>query len=441
LCIVLRKVFISFLGANPYQEARYYDASKPGERKLSARTAYVQEALLELCLPPWSASDAFYIFTTEHALKENYERRILRYKSESEYDERGLRVALEEARARGRLPHFERFLIKDGHSEEEIWAVFQAVFDRIEEGDHIYLDVTYGFRSLPMLAVVLLHYARVVKRCTVSAIYYGNYEAGREESKNKGVPEVAAPILNLNSLVELQEWTSAAAEFLRSGSAEGLKELTAQEALGQRLSELSRAIATCRGLEVCRDFDVDALKTVVAGAKANSSIEQQLRPLLDKIEEKMASFERAHTLKNGLAAVEWCLQHHQIQQGITFLKEVLTTHVIEQICGKLEITNELYRDMADHALRKRHSYKNSKHLKGKTEQEKQQIQEQYTLMLEYVKGKGSLSDCFKRFTSYVRNDINHCGFRDKPMSAEELEEDLRKAYEQIRYTLLPGRVA
>ncbi len=62
-------------------------------------------------------------------------------------------------------------------------------------------------------------------------------------------------------------------------------------------------------------------------------------------------------------------------------------------------------------------------------------------MLEYVKGKDGLSDCFKRFTGDVRNDINHCGFRNKPMSAEELEEELRKAYEQIRYPLLPGRVA
>ncbi len=405
-----RKVFISFLGAASYQEARYYDASKPGERKLSARTAYVQEALLELCLPSWSVEDAFYIFTTDDASEKNYKQRIVRAKDgQQECRERGLQAVLEEAQKKSKLFCFEPSRIPDGHSEKEIWAVFQAAFERIKEGDEIYLDVTYGFRSLPMLAIFLLHFARVVKRCTVKAIYYGNYEAGKKESANKDTPEVEAPILNLNSFVELQEWTSAAAEFLRSGSAEGLKELTAQEALGQRLSELSRAIATCRGLEVCRDFEVDALKAAVAEAKANSSIKQQPRPLLDKIEEKMASFERAHTLKNGLAAVEWCLRHHQIQQGITFLREVLTTHVIEQICGKLEITNRLYRGMADHALRSRDSYANRKYIGKKTEQEKQQIQEQYTLMLEYVKGKDGLSDCFKRFNGDVRNDINHCG--------------------------------
>ncbi len=93
-----RKVFISFLGAASYQEARYYDASKPGERKLSARTAYVQEALLELCLPSWSVEDAFYIFTTDDASEKNYKQRIVRAKDgQQECRERGLQAVLEEA--------------------------------------------------------------------------------------------------------------------------------------------------------------------------------------------------------------------------------------------------------------------------------------------------------------------------------------------------------
>src|SRR5699024_4490556 len=86
----------------------------------------------------------------------------------------------------------ENIEIPNGKSTEEIWEIFQIVYDLIEKGDELLFDITHGFRSLPMLNMVLINYAKLLKEITVSGIFYGNWEA-RYTEKNKEY----SPIWNL----------------------------------------------------------------------------------------------------------------------------------------------------------------------------------------------------------------------------------------------------
>ena len=54
--------------------------------------------------------------------------------------------------------------IPDGLKQNEIWEIFDKIVENIDAGDEIYFDMTHSFRFLPMLAITVLNYSRVIKK-------------------------------------------------------------------------------------------------------------------------------------------------------------------------------------------------------------------------------------------------------------------------------------
>jgi CRISPR-associated DxTHG motif protein len=451
------KIFISFLGARPYHDTQYF--WQPNRADLSAPIPYVQEAIIRNCLPAWSEGDKIFIFTTEEAKRNNYDSQITSFDSLTNtprlQENKGLNSVLEKLKVEGIINYFEPVIIPNGYTEQEIFQVFQQVFERIETNSEVYLDITVGFRSLPMLGIVLLNYAKNVIDAEVKAIYYGNYEAGiaeKEEQVNnakyKRLSEndiekvkratVQTPILNLISLSILQDWTSAAREFIKLGKAESLAGLVeeSQPKLAQQLLQLEESIATCRGKLLTQDLDLNGLKNTLLLSK-NEPIKEQLKPLISKIENKINAFENGNTLKNGFAAVEWCIQHNMIQQGITFLQETLISHMVEKHVGNEKINELFYREIAATSLML-FSKKGNRHFAGgfmkRAEQEQKDILIIYDNMREYVKNNAPLKLHFSELTGNegFRNDINHCGFRKNYQTPNELKTSLFDLFQNIK---------
>lgn len=447
--------FISFLGAIPYQETRYYFDT--GRKAMAEPTPYVQEAILTMGITGWDAAkDKVLIFTTPEAFANNYENRILRFDREKMQPVlakgEGLESKLLQLQQKSIIGEYHSITIPNGNNEAEIWEVFQAVYDCLEPGDEVYLDITYGFRSLPMLGITLLNYAKALQHVRVKAIYYGNYEAGRAELQSRaqqakkgqngdsGQAEaemVEAPVINLMPFAELQEWTYAARTFLESGNARPLSGLVSDqdENLSQELHTFSQALSACRGGALAQDLKIGLLKQVVSIGQ-QMDIEQQLRPLLAEIEKKIAPFESG-SLANGLAAVQWCIDHGLLQQGITFLQETLISYVVDHTLGRGEVNNQFFRLLAGFALNG--ARKLPKDFLQKSKQfslslSKTQIEGLFQSMQQWVRSKGKLIKHYQKLTGRkgFRNDINHCGFRDGYLSPDELTEKLKSLFENIQ---------
>jgi CRISPR-associated DxTHG motif protein len=433
-----KKFFLSFLGPTPYQNTDYYWL--PDRSDTGTPIPYVQEAIIRKCLPDWSAEDKIYLFTTNDAKENNYDNRNRR---EGVEKGKGLKNTLSSLQAEGRIHHFESIIIPEGHNEEELFRIFQIIFDTLEPEAEIYLDITFSFRSLPMLGIVLLNYAKNVIEAKVKAIYYGNYEAGRAEqqlqiknAQHKQLDQsaieqlkqrpVRAPILNLLSLSILQDWTVAANEFIKLGKATSLANLVqeTQPDLAKQLVDLEQSIATCRGQLLTQELDVTKLKKRLLDSQ-NESIQEQLKPLLNKIEQKIKLFEDKKILGNGFAAVEWCIQHGMVQQGITFLLETLVSFLIEKTVGPEKIKELRWRDFAGGAL------KGFQLDKFKPQYGSRQMlpaeQDIYWLMTDEVNQVEGLVDLTWELVGKegIRNDINHGGFTPTYLTPEALTEKLR----------------
>ena len=209
-----RRVFLSILGIAFYGKCRYTK-----DDFIGTETTFVQQNLLEYLQQKegWGKQDQVLMFLTDLAKVNNWNKDIkTRFSSKDQRDVPyiGLEKILLDMDMSFQAVH-----IPEGKSTEEMWELFEVIYSQLQEGDELYLDITNSFRYLPMLLVVLVNYAKMLKNVTVKAIFYGNYDA-RDKVSN------VAPIMDFLPLSVLQDWTSATSDYLRYGQVEKLYDLS-----------------------------------------------------------------------------------------------------------------------------------------------------------------------------------------------------------------------
>lgn len=426
------KIFISFLGKNKYNTCKYYYKADKSDA-LEQEVYFVQQDIARIFCSDWTAKDRFVVFTTDAAAQNNWYNRITHfdYKTKiSTYEKgKGLQYELQQLGLNFKIKNQE---IPDGKNEEEIWQIFSSIVNQIQEGDEIYLDITFSFRFIPLLCAELIDYARTVKNTTIKGIYYGNYEVAKDGY---------APIMSLTNVINLQQWTSAAHAFSAFGVTDELEDLldkyTGLKDLSDRLGEFTKAIYTCRGHELNTKIDIDLLKKVILKQKdkADNTFIAQLEPLLDVIEKKVKPFQNK-TVLNGLSAVEWCIDHDLIQQGYTFLQETLKSYVIEKVFGRAVINDYRYRSLANYALswaKKIEDVENDLLNTNKSKRYKQ-LPPIPNKAAELFNIANPMKQYYRRFTGGKgsRNDISHCGYNKYARSADALKKELKNVYKQIK---------
>lgn len=442
------RTLLTFLGAIPYEVTRYYFE---GQRDAADEpTPYVQEAILQHLNQRNERIDQVLVFATKEAQNNNYERRIERYdreKKEPVYgNEPGLEGRLERLKQEDAVGDYICVTIPNGDTEQEILDVFQTLYREVsalpEDGDIVF-DLTYGFRSLPMLCMVLLHYARTLHpQLWISHIYYGNYEAGRHEKleyinrlRQEGKPEeiikeaedqlTQSPVLELRVFAELQEWISAAQMFLQAGDASLLaKRMRGEEHnVGEALRTFSDQILTCRGYTLSTRGDISKIKEAVRALQQKPDLGAPLEPILERVIKKLEPFADS-TTRNGFAAVEWCIEHGLTQQGLTLLEEACKSYLIEQVYEVERIQDEHLRVCAKLALNR------ISKSKWKPEQEADAQKMTEYLLQNYP--EVSHAYCQLTGNKGLRNDVNHSGYLASSRTPEELKEGLSRVYANIK---------
>jgi CRISPR-associated Csx2 family protein len=99
-------------------------------------------------------------------------------------------------------------LIPYGRDTGEQVEILQRMASDIAEGDAVTLDVTHGLRHLPMLAQTSALYLRRVKSVEVRGLYYGALDMTREG---------LTPVMNLQGLLDIADWTGAVQSFDKDG--------------------------------------------------------------------------------------------------------------------------------------------------------------------------------------------------------------------------------
>ncbi|NLI83775.1 MAG: TIGR02221 family CRISPR-associated protein [Deltaproteobacteria bacterium] len=412
----MANVYISFLGTNNYLECIYhcngFETPEP--------VRFVQEASIQMNCSDWGPNDLILIFTTKEAERKNWVDDGHRNEKGEILPLKGLDRCLREMRLAA--PHENRS-IPEGYSEEEIWEIFRKVYDCLSPDDRVVFDITHAFRSIPLVAAIVLNYSKTLKNIQLKGIYYGAFEAlgSIGQVKCMKVQDRRVRILDLTALDRLMDWTVATDRFLQSGDArmagtlakESVKEILKEtrgrdEAartirdLGQSLECFTWMLSTCRGPEITET--AMKLKRQVQLCR-NLQLLPPFQPLFSTIDERLGAF-RGENLQDGLAAVRWCLNHNLIQQGFTILQEILVTFVLEET--GFDPLDRDKREKASHLFKVAND-----RLAGspcKAEDPREPEGEDAQKILHVIQRYGALCQEVERMRT-PRNDLNHAGFR------------------------------
>ncbi|MDI3536768.1 MAG: hypothetical protein PWP16_319 [Eubacteriaceae bacterium] len=417
---------LSFLGTSVYQPVNYQLGN------MVYPTHLIQEALVKHILKTKEAEDTLelHLYLTKDARERNFDgsaiiSEIPEYKRLKEV----LTVYGEEIKLK-------IFDVPDGRSEAEIWEIFDIMISGFSHEDRVYLDITHGFRSLPLMATAIADYSKQIYNIELEEIYYGAYEA--KDSQNN------APIFCLKQFYTLEKWSTATDKFL-SGGLTDIIELIGEE-LGRlkriyhhddpllnSLSKLRKNLdGFVRSIKTNRTKDSIRYGIIIKECFANLEMIQNrdyqgLRPFL-KILEKIESMVVA--LKDGEEYLIWnihcitrqCYVFGMYQQVFTLLAEN-GTNCLLALCG---IKPDAFFDRALREQVRRDYFLYCKECELT----------EYTMQMD----KKYFNKTYQNFINNdFRNDVNHGGLSDKAVDFKVIEKNalnLIKTFEEKFAVLL-----
>lgn len=422
-----RKVFMSVLGTGFYGKCRYQSGDF-----ISQETRFIQQATLEKLFysEKWTNQDAIYILLTDKANELNWDTsasgKRRRGGAETEEDYIGLKEELDNIGIK-----VQKVDIKEGNTEEDLWENFSIIYDQLQEDDELYFDITHSFRYLPMFVLVLMNYAKFLKHIKVKFVSYGNYESRDQQS--------IAPLMNLTTLVKLQEWTNAAADFIDSGHVKSFTETVSLSCdrrvkgfiseeiklLNKNLNEFEGQISTCRGKQLFEGKTTSEIKRHICNVKEREILPIPLSNILDRITEAIEVFHPS-SFENLIQSINWCKRYNLIQQGFTLCQESIITFLCDKFAEKNPYKNDIrkYRDywasilgVDERTMRDESLWKNG--LKENIELSR------YLFNNNLVK---QLRRSYSTITRY-RNTINHAGFTGE-IYFKDIKKNFHKSIKQ-----------
>ncbi|BAW02888.1 CRISPR-associated protein, TM1812 family [Thermus thermophilus] len=373
-----RRLILSFLGTGNYQPAKY---PLDGEEY---ETPYTQEAILR------------------RYQEEGYALKVLMTKEAEAKHGASLRERVE----------YEPVPIPSGHTEEELWEIFNTIVDNVPEGAELIMDVSHGFRSQPILALAVLHFLQATKGVKVRRILYGFYDPGTRE----------AAFFDLTPFLTLTEWTQATRDLLEHGEGLHLRELLREihrqsyqvdgpkakklSSVGEALDRVEDALDLLRVKETLESAK-ELLKHLGAAAQDVAQLPRSrpLGTLLDRIRERYHPLAAEDPFSpEGLKAqgemMRLLLQTRRYAQAIALARELLVTLAcLQKGWDPLE-----EREVAE------------RWLSTKTKNKKSAAKDPQALPLISLWEE----------TADLRNDVAHAAMRENPARTGRLKEAIEK---------------
>lgn len=204
-------------------------------------------------------------------------------------------------------------LIGYARDAQEQVEVLQVLSGQVKVGDSVVLDVTHGFRHLPMLALVAARYLQHARDVQTLAIYYGALEMTRA-----GI----TPVLNLQGMLQMLDWVDALAVYQRTGD---------YGRMGHLMTHAGMTADKARQWQQAAFFERNmaaelAVSKLTDAQKAMSEIENPLVKLFrPALQQRMRWAREPNRALRELALADGYLKRGDYLRGVFYLYECLLT--------------------------------------------------------------------------------------------------------------------
>lgn len=328
-----------------------------------------------------------------------------------------------------------------GSNEKEIWEIFNAIAQHMGQGEELAVDLTHGFRSLPILMLGALIFLKEARNLNLKGLFYGALEA-------RGSEDSVEPIFDLSKIVDMVEMAHGARIFRKYGHSDELGGILARiqdevrkagavaeapkklKSLGDTLRELSAFLAEGFPLEIgnaafkLKRLDMNLLKKEIADF---------IPPVGLLFDEIVAGFRGMANCEGGLhggwkgkvaldfkellreaEVVDWYLGQGQERLALALMRELMVNRVILSMGNSQEWLNySQARKPAERRLNVLTDMRKQGHKMSSTQE--------------------VLSDWWKTVAER-RNATAHCGFKKETLSPTDA--NIRKTWQQIKSKLM-----
>jgi len=221
--------------------------------------------------------------------------------------------------------------------------LLEIMATHVGEGDRVNLDVTHGFRHLPMVALLSALQLQTMRRAEVDRIWYGSFDPETQK----------APVYNLSGLLQIAEWLQALHTYDKDGDYSVFSRLieSSSPALAKHLGQAAfyeQINNTGQARGPLRKFRQELSATME---------NPLLRLFADELRQRTAWVENS-----TLAERQYELALHFLEYG-DFLRaailgfESLLTQLVQAAPGPLDPLNYAHRDLVkkqwDHTIKPR----------------------------------------------------------------------------------------
>lgn len=194
----MRKVYLSFLGLGSYDKATdsnfYLRTVYELNGRHSAETEFVQAAEMELLGA--DQFDLVLIVATQKSHDAHYQSKLEPQLREKGADPRVL-------------------IIEEEMEPRHQWQWFEQILCHIEYGDQLTVDLTHGYRSVPIIFSTAINFLQKARNIGIEAVYYGAFDRNRE----------LAPIIDMKDFYLINEWADAVSRLVDDADARKMAEV------------------------------------------------------------------------------------------------------------------------------------------------------------------------------------------------------------------------
>lgn len=395
----MKNVLLASLGAGNLKEATY---------SFNNATQTTKFCCLGLAKLLDIKFDCLYLLLTEEA-RNAYEQELRR-----EAEETGLEIRIIE--------------INSGKTIEEIWQMFDQIiesFDQAEE-TNVSLDISNGFRHLPLLSFASLTYLESSRKVKLAGVYYGAYDARTAEN--------VAPVFDLTPLVNIVKGSFSVKAFEETGSISQLGEFL-NDLLALRKNDKERLLAKLQslhgsinsGLQLESGRDAQDLDAWVARNLPAENLLNAARSLLERLKSKISKIKLNQKfnkqnfvldedeLAREFELIRWHAQNNNHSTAVILAREWVISRI-----WLAEKPNGHWLDKEDRfsLVENDLGYWSDK-IKSSTFRERYSAKPYFDLLALWSE------------LTEIRNQFAHAGFQIKPVNFEKGREKLDKFFKLV----------
>lgn len=223
-------------------------------------------------------------------------------------------------------------------NEEKILSIDQLLRD----GDELYVDITHSFRSLPLILLNTIIYLKEVssKNVKIQKVVYGMLDVHRELGY--------APIVELNNILEVNDWISGAHALKEYGNGYRIVELLKDDNNKQKLQSFSDLLNT-NYLAGIRS-ELGPVGTQLNYQAESPFAKKVLKPVMDSFRK---SFQAESDSKYQLSLAKWHFDHHNYGSAYLILQECIISYMCEKHRKYLPQSYDEARDLIRDCFNKR----------------------------------------------------------------------------------------